>query len=269
MRNKLIKKLAIVALAAIFLLSMSSYGPAQKGGKGGKGGKEPPELYKVTMSINDGGPGIETLDMGLGCGSEGYFYAEKGKGGGKDLLKIVSKGSETPGPDGILPGPALNMWVTTGKADLPYPEYPIELEGCPFEDGCHGETDFAPWQIFIRFFESQDGPPVYVDGQCVSGCNEVKIVWYTDYEEGPRKASGIGWLLRTLASYDEVELPLVHSTNPFPEGGLELNVPWDTNVIGTFVLIHIGQACGDAEEGVDFIQALPDFNIHLTIERVQ
>jgi len=137
MRNKLINKLAIVGLAAIFLLSMSSYGPAQKGGKGGKGGKEPPELYKVTMSINGSGPGIETLGLGQSvCGSDGYFYAEKEKG--NFILGISSKGRETPGPDGILPGAPLNMWVNTGI------EVPIELEKCFFYDDCHGETDRSP-----------------------------------------------------------------------------------------------------------------------------
>jgi hypothetical protein len=248
MRDKFIKKLAIVGLAAIFLLSMSSNSPADKGGKKpDKGGKEPPELYKVTMSINDDGPGIATDTF---CGSSGYFYAEKKAG--KDLLKIVSEGSETPGPDGDVA--LLNMWVTTGNAG------PIELEGCFFDDGCHGETDFAPWQIFIRFLKSQDG----------FGPNEdIRIAWYTDMEEGPRKASGIGWLIRTLRSNDEVELPLVESTELFPEEGLAPGATFETDIIGTFVLIHIGQACPGGEEGVDFLQALPGFNIHLTVERVQ
>jgi len=251
MRDKFIKKLAIVGLAAIFLLSMSSNSPADKGGKKpDKGGKEPAELYKVTMSINDGGPGITTDPL---CGSSGYFYAAKNTGGGKDLLNIKSKGSETPGPDGEVA--LLNMWVTTGAEVLP-----IILEGCPFYDGCHGETDFAPWQIFIRFLKSQDQ----------DGPNEdIRITWYTDYEEGPRKASGIGWLIRALSSNDEVELPLVESTELFPEGGLAPGAKFETDVIGTFVLIHIGQACPLGEEGVDFLQALPGFNFHLTVERIQ
>jgi len=125
MRDKLIKKLAIVGLAAIFLLSMALYSTDQDATAQGKG--KPPELYKVSISINDGGPGIDT---GF-CGSLGYFYAEKVRG--NFLLGIYSEGRNTPCPDDeVAP---LNMWVNTGVGNIG------PLENCFFEDvACHGET---------------------------------------------------------------------------------------------------------------------------------
>jgi len=260
MRKKFFIKLGVLGLAAIFLLSMSSYGPAQKGGKGGKGGKEPPELYKVTISINGDAPGIETLDMGLGCGS-GYFYAER-EGGKNLLLHIVSQGSKTPGPNGE-PAGDLNMWVKTGVLGNN-----ITLENCTFSDGgsdpCHGETGYSPGEIFFRFLTSYDGP----------GENEdIQIRWWLDFTEvqlNKKKTGGRGWNLYSLM-YDEGTYldQYVISSNPNPPIGMEVgDDPWETDVIGPFVLHHDGKAClGD--EDMYNREVLEGFDIHLTIQRVR
>lgn len=261
MRNKLIKKLTIVGLAAIFLLSMSSYGPAQKGGKGGKGGKEPPELYKVTMSIIGDNPGIENLDMPGNipvCGSPGYFYAEKEKG--NFILGISSKGRETPGPaDTNYEVAPLNMWVNTGIGDIDH------LENCLFmDDQCHRETDSSPGWIFIYILRSYDG-----DGEN----EDIQIRWCLDntkVESGKKKSRGREWHLYSLL-YSEATYSgqYVISTNPNPPEGLSVGgPPWVTDVSGPFVLHHSGIAC-DGPEDMYNRQVLEDFNIRLTIQRVR
>jgi len=266
MRNKLIKKLAIVGLAAIFLLSMSSYGPAQKGSKGGKGGKEPPELYKVSISINIDSetglkyPGIENQDRDGNpvCGSLGYFYAEKVKGGRNVILNIESEGSDTPGPaDTSYELAPLNM-----RVNLPEEDILITLENCNFyhvgeQEECHGEIGgYFPGKIFIRFLKTYDGPGEKGD---------IGIRWWLDSERLSKK-NWRGWLIYSLP-YEES--PLVYTTNPNPPEGLSVEGPaWETDVRGPFVLQHDGLAC-NAPEDMWAREVLPDFNIHLTIERVQ
>jgi hypothetical protein len=251
MRNKLINKRAILLLAAIFLLSLSSYAPPKKGGK------NPPELYKVTISINGSGPGLENWNNEVGpvCGSLGHFYAES-QGGKNDLLKIESEGSATPGLDGeVAP---LNMWVTTGI------ETPIYLEECLFNDGCHSENEYS--KIVIRFLTSQD-----MDGTDP----DIVIHLWVDYEKVPSnetkgsKKLVRGFRLRTLMPYDEGDYPLPTSSELFPEGGLDIGGTFWTDVTGNFVLLHDGKACPGGIEGEDFLEVLEDFNIRLFIERVQ
>jgi len=247
MREKLINKRAILLLAAIFILSMSSYAPPQKG-KGGKD-KGPPELYKVTISINYDGPGIETL----GCGSKGYFYAEKVKSGKNLILNIESEGSDTPGPNGeVAP---LNM-----RVNLPGEVNPITLENCNFYHGgqneCHGEIGgYLPGKIFIRFLKTYDGPGEKGD---------IGIRWWLDSERLSKK-NWRGWLIYSLP-YEES--PLVYTTNQNPPEFKAVGDSWQTDVIGPFVLQHDGLAC-DAPEDMWSREVLEGFSIRLTIERVR
>jgi hypothetical protein len=256
MRDKFIKKLAIVGLAAIFLLSMSSYAPPQKG-KGGKD-KGPPELYEVSISINGSGPGIENQDMygNPVCGSKGYFYAEKEKSGRNVILIIKSQGSDTPGPAPYYEVAPLNM-----RVNLPGEEDPITLENCDFYHGgeqheCHGEIGgYLPGQIFITILKTYDGPGENGD---------IGIRWWLDSERLSKK-NWRGWLIYSLP-YEE--LPLVYTTNPNPPEFKAVGDSWQTDVIGPFVLQHDGLAC-DAPEDMWSREVLEGFDIHLKIERVR
>jgi hypothetical protein len=286
MREKLITKLGILLLAAIFLLSMASYSTAQGKKKKPGGDDRSAELYKVTISINDtlnekNVPGLENADMindstdppqfplpdlnffPIFCqdsySSQGYFYAEK-QGGKNDLLKIESEGSATPGPDDDPIGGDLDMWVKMGSTSPS-----IILEGCPFQDGCHLENKYS--KIIIRFLTSQDGEGLDPD---------IVIHLWIDYEDVPadeikkgRKKYVRGMRLRTLMPYDEGDYLLPFSTNLFPKDGLGVGGTFWTDVIGAFVLLHDGMACPDGIEGEDFLQVLENFNIRLFIERVR
>lgn len=257
MRDKLINKRTILLLTAIFMLSMSSYAPAEKGDKKPS---RPSYLYKVTISINDSSnedqvPGIENLDMVDGvpyivCGSEGYFYAEKVKTGKNLILKIESKGSDTPVPLGEMPAP-LNMWVKTGING------PIELEGCFFSDGCHGELplpNFHPGKIWITFFKAYDGP---------GGETDLGMRWWLDSYKESRKYWQ-GWI---IYSFPYEEAPLIQSSNPYPPN-FDENPIWETDVTGPFVLAHDGIAC-DGTEDMWAREVLEGFDIHLKIEKVR
>lgn len=247
MTDKFINNRTILLLAAIFLLNMSSYAPTQ-GDKGGKD-KGPAELYEVTMSINGGGPGIETL----GCESVGHFYAESMKLGKNLILNIESKGSETPGPEGELA--PLNMRVS-----LPGEMDPITLENCQFYHGgqneCHGEFGgYLPGKIFIRIPKTYDGPGENGD---------IHIRWWLDSEKLSKKIWR-GWLIYSLP-YEES--PLVYTTNPNPPDFKAVGDSWETDVIGPFVLQHDGLAC-DAPEDMWSREVLEGFDVHLEIVRVQ
>jgi hypothetical protein len=262
MRNKLFIKLGILMLAVIFLMSMVSYSTAQgKGQSKGKpekpdkpgkpGGGDAPELYKVSISINDGAPGFEAGT----CGFDNYFYAVGQKG--KYLLNLESDGIETPGPNGELAEP-LTMWVNTGN------EAPIWLEGCFFEDlVCHGNLPgYDPgydW-IFIQILKSQDG----------EGPNEdIRIRWFFDRVPVP-KLKEQGWDLYSLpGEYNDDDMQTVKSTALFPLEGLGLGEVYETDVIGPFWLLHRGIGCDPAHDPTDNRLLLHDFNIHLKIERVQ
>jgi hypothetical protein len=255
MRNKHINKLAILLLAAIFLLSMSSYAPVQRS-KGGKD-KEPPELFKVTISINRNAPGIENQDMygNPVCGSLGYFYAEKVKTGKNVILQIVSKGSDTLGPEPDYEVAPLNM-----RLSLPGEYNPITLENCSFyhvgqNEECHGEIgDYLPGQIFITFLKTYDGPGEKGD---------IGMRWWLDSVKLSKK-NWRGWIIYSLP---HEESPIVQSSNPSPPN-FDENPIWETDVTGPFVLQHDGIAC-DAPEDMWAREVLEGFDIHLKIEKVR
>ena len=114
MRKKLIAKLGILGLAAIFLLSMASYSTTQqkdKGGKG-KGGKPKTELIEFSGDLvgrqpvdgccPNAGPFPEytmTLNKDVGCvpgGTiDGYLFIN-GYGAGRNHAYIVQFWSDDP-----------------------------------------------------------------------------------------------------------------------------------------------------------------------------
>ena len=255
MRKSLFAKLGIFGLAAIFLLSMASISADQMKTQG-KPVKPPKpddaaELYRVSISINGGGPGFATA----GCAGPGYFYATENTG--RDLFGLDTDGILTPGPGGETA--PLTMSITSGLDGTQF--YPIFLEGCVWYDGCHGNLDgFSPGYegLFIKFLKSQDG----------TGPNQdIQIRWMFDYVPGAKK-HGIGWhLYSLLGDYsDDPELETVVSTNPFPSEGLAPGETFETDVIGSFWLLHEGISCDENDPTYRIL--LHDFDIHLFIERV-
>lgn len=278
MREKLLIKLGILMLAVIFLAGMSSYSAPQvkiqaKGGVKGKpekpgkpgdgGGNSIPELFTVSITMN-GGPGFGFE----GCVENNFVYATSSYG--KYLLALHSDGIQTPGLDGADPEP-LTMWVNTGV------DNPIVIEGCKFYDGCHGnppegsineqfigEPGWDPedytyqWGyegLTLRFFKTYDGEGDEPD---------LHIRWMFDYVPGPKK-HGVGWALVHQFGWQG---PYVKSSNPNPPVGLQPGDTWETDITGTFQLIHDGIGIGDYDPENNRV-LLDNFDIHLLITRIR